>query len=339
MAADPSRQRRHALRVAGLVVVVALIGLVALLSLAVGAKHIPPGVVWNALWHFDGSYDAGVIWDQRMPRTLLGLAVGGALGLAGAVMQALTRNPLADPGLLGVNAGASAAVVTSIVLFGFTRLVDYVWFAFAGAAVAGVLVYLLGISGRGRPTPVRLVLAGTVVWSILVGVISGLTTVNVRTWDLMRFWTLGSLINRGTDVLYGVLPFLVIGMLVALTLGPGMNAIALGEETGTSLGANVGRLRVLACLSIVLLCGGATAAAGPIAFVGLAVPHAVKAVVGHDNRWILLYSLLTAPVLLLGSDVLGRVVLGHGELEVGIVTVLVGAPVFIYLVRRKVVTQ
>lgn len=334
-----SRRTRASLRAGGLLVATAVLLAVVLVSVSVGSKAIPIDVVWRAIFDDDGSYDAGVIWDQRMPRTLLGVAVGAALGVAGALMQALTRNPLADPGLLGVNAGASVAVVSSVLLFGLTELSDYVWFAFGGAAVASVVVYLLGSAGRAGATPVRLALAGTVVTAVLSGVITAITTTDAKSWQLMRFWTIGSLVNRGTDVLLQVLPFVLIGLAIALALTSALNAISLGDQMGRALGAHVGRTRILAGLAVVLLCGGATAAAGPIVFVGLAVPHAVRAVVGPDYRWVVPYSMLAAPILLLGSDTFGRVILTSGELEVGVMTAIIGAPVFVYLVRSRQVTR
>ncbi len=335
VASWPVRRRRVAARSGGLLVGAGLILFVGLVSVAVGAKPIPLDVVWHAIFGYDGSYDANVIWDQRMPRTLLGLAVGAALGASGALMQALTRNPLADPGVLGVNAGASVGVVASVLLFGLTQLAQYAWFAFAGAAIAGVVVYLLGSTGRGGPTPVRLALAGTVVGAVLTGIITAITTTNAQSWQLMRFWTIGSLVNRNAEVLVQVVPFLAIGAVIAFSITGALNALALGDQVGRALGARVGRTRLLAGVAIVLLCGGATAAAGPIGFVGLAVPHAVRAIVGPDYRWVVPYSLVAAPLLVLGSDILGRVVLPSGELEVGVVTAVVGAPVFIYLVRRR----
>ncbi|GAA0645073.1 iron chelate uptake ABC transporter family permease subunit [Kutzneria viridogrisea] len=330
-----NRRKLAVLRAAGLLLGAGLVLLAVLISVAVGSKHIPLDAVWNALFHFDGSYDANLVWDQRMPRTLLGLAVGAALGVSGPLMQAMTRNPLADPGLLGVNAGSAVAVVVAVSALGLTSLSSYVWFALAGAAAASVVVYVLGATGRGGATPVRLALAGTVVTAVLTGVITAFTTMNAKSWQLMRFWTIGSLVNRGYDVLWQVLPFLVLGALIGLSVTGSLNALALGEQVGRSLGAHIGRTRVLTATAIVLLCGGATAAAGPIGFVGLAVPHAVRAVVGPNYRWVVPYSMIAAPLLLLGADVLGRVLLPTGELEAGVITAVVGAPLFIHLVRRK----
>ncbi|MFK3984603.1 iron chelate uptake ABC transporter family permease subunit [Micromonospora sp. NPDC050397] len=329
-----SRRRAVSGRLAGLVLAIAVVAVVALLSLAVGAKPIPLGTVVHELFQPSGSDDAGIVRGLRIPRTLLGLAVGAALGLAGALMQALTRNPLADPGLLGVNAGAAAAVVTAIGLLGVTSPIGYVWFALLGAALAATVVYLLGSGGRGTATAVRLTLAGTAITAALTGYISGLVLLDPRAFDGYRFWSVGSLAGRDLSVLAAVGPFLLAGAVCALALARPLNALALGEESGRSLGAHLGRTRGVGVLAVTLLCGAATAALGPIAFVGLTVPHVARALVGPDQRWILPYSMVLAPILLLGADVIGRMIARPGEVEVGIVTAFVGAPVLVALVRR-----
>jgi iron complex transport system permease protein len=291
------------------------------------------------LFDFNGSTDHIVIRDLRLPRTMLGVAVGAALGLAGALMQALTRNPLADPGLLGVNAGASAAVVVAIGFFGVRSLTGYVWFAFVGAAAISGAVYLLGATGRSGATPVRLALAGTAIGAALTAFISAVTLTNTEVFDRFRFWAVGSLAGREADVVTQVLPFLVAGLLLGLALARPLNAIALGEDTGKALGAHLGRTRILGAVAITLLCGAATAAVGPIGFIGLTIPHVARAITGPDQRWVLPYSVVLAPILLLGSDIIGRIVVPPSELEVGIVTAAVGAPFFIYLVRRRRIAQ
>jgi iron complex transport system permease protein len=276
-----------------------------------------------------------VVRELRVPRTILGIAVGAALGLAGALMQALTRNPLADPGILGVNAGAAAAVVFAIGVLGLTSLQAYVWFAFVGAAVTAVVVYALGAMGRAGATPVRLALAGTAVSAAFSAFTSAVVLLDTTTFDAFRFWSVGALADRGTYVLKSVSPFLIVGVLLALALSRSLNAIALGDDTGRALGAHIGRTRALGALAVTLLCGAATAAVGPIGFVGLTVPHIARAITGPDQRWVLPYSLVLAPILLLSSDIIGRVVMKPGELQVGIVTAFVGAPAFIALVRRR----
>jgi iron complex transport system permease protein len=325
-------------RVFGLVIGLGLLAVVCLLSVWFGSKDIPFGSTWDVLWHDDGSRDAAIIHSVRIPRTILGLLVGAALGMAGALMQALTRNPLADPGLLGVNGGAAAAVVAGIAFFGVTGVSGYVWFAFLGAGVAAVLVYVLGSAGRGV-TPDRLVLAGAAVSAVLFALIDAVLVLDPVTFNEFRFWDVGSLSGRGMDVVAQLWPFIVVGLVIALVLARPLNALALGDQAARALGANIGATRVFGVISVTLLCGAATAGIGPIAFVGLAVPHAARLVCGPDQRWVLPYSMVIAPVLLIGSDVFGRVINSPEELQVGIVTAFLGAPVFIALCRRRRVAR
>ncbi|MEV6779319.1 FecCD family ABC transporter permease [Streptomyces syringium] len=328
---------RSTARAGGLLAAVALLALVVVASIAVGAKPIPLDQVWHGLFHATGSDTDVVVRDVRVPRTLLGLLVGAGLGLAGVVMQALTRNPLADPGLLGVNAGASAAVVSSVTFFGVTSVRGYVWFAFLGAAVVAVVVYALG--GTRGATPVRLALAGTAVTYALYGYVNSVQLLDSAALDKMRFWTAGSLAVADTDVLRQIAPFIVVGVLVAFALARPLNAVALGDDTARALGARLTRTRVLAMAAVTLLCGAATAACGPIVFIGLMVPHIVRSLTGPDLRWVMPYAAVLSPVLLLGADVIGRIVARPGELQAGIVTALIGGPVFIHLVRRRRMAQ
>ena len=326
-------------RALGLPLAAAGLAIVVVLSISIGAKGIPVGDVLDGLLRDDGSESAAIVRELRVPRTLVGLAVGVALGIAGALMQALTRNPLADPGLLGVEAGAAAAIVVAIAWLGLSEPRAYVWFAFVGAAVASVVVYVLGSRGRAGATPVRLALAGTAIAAALTAFTYGVTLLDPEAFDEFRFWNVGSLVGRDLSILGDVGPFLVAGLVLALALARPLNALALGDDSGRALGAHIGRTRALGALAITLLCGAATAVAGPIAFVGLTIPHVARAIVGPDQRWVLAYSVLLAPILLVGADVIGRVVVRPGELEVGIITALVGAPVFIALVRRTRIAQ
>lgn len=326
-------------RTLGLVLgVVGLLG-VSLASVALGARAIPFGDVLAALHDFDGSNDHLIVRSLRLPRTLAGLGVGVALGLAGAVMQGVTRNPLADPGILGVNAGASLAVVVAIHVFGIASLAGYVWFAFVGAAAASVVVYALGALGRDGATPVKLALAGAAVSAFLASITTAILLVDVAALDQFRFWVVGSLAGRDAAVVAQVAPFLVLGTVLALGCARALNSMSLGDDVARSLGLRVGAARAVSAVSVVLLCGAATAAAGPIGFVGLTVPHVARAICGPDYRWILPYSAVLAPILLLGADILGRLVARPGELQVGIVTALVGAPFFVGLVRRRRLAQ
>ncbi|MEV5761762.1 FecCD family ABC transporter permease [Streptomyces tendae] len=332
--APPSKRR--VLRAAGLPVSVAVLVLIVLASIAVGAKDLSLTEVWHGLFHDSGTY-GDVVVGERLSRTVLGLLAGAALGLAGAVLQALTRNPLADPGLLGINAGASAAVVTGITFFGVTSLTGYVWFAFAGAAGVGALVWFLG--GSRGATPVRLVLAGTAISAALFGYLQAVMIMDDAALGRMRFWTVGSLASATTGTIREVLPFFVVGTVLALALARPLNAMEMGDDTAKALGANLNRTRALSMLAATVLCGAATAACGPIVFVGLMIPHIVRSFTGPDMRWILPYAAILSPVLLLGADVLGRIVARPSELQVGIVTAVLGGPVFIFLVRRRRTAQ
>ncbi|MEU5276535.1 FecCD family ABC transporter permease [Streptomyces asoensis] len=332
----PAPPRRLALRSVGLLASAALLLLVALASIAVGAKELSVAQVLHGLFEDSGTY-ADVVVDERLSRTVLGLLVGAALGLSGAVLQALTRNPLADPGLLGINAGASAAVVTAITFLGVTSLDGYVWFAFFGAAAVGALVWFLG--GSRGATPVRLALAGTAISAALYGYLQAVMIMDDAALARMRFWTVGSLSSATDGTIRQVLPFLVVGTLLAFALARPLNAVAMGDDTAKALGANLNRTRALSMLAATVLCGAATAACGPIVFVGLMVPHVVRSFTGPDLRWIMPYAAVLSPVLLLGSDVLGRVVARPSEVQVGIITALVGGPVFIFLVRRRRTAQ
>ncbi|MGW1672194.1 FecCD family ABC transporter permease [Streptomyces sp. NPDC002324] len=332
----PAPPNRRAVRAVGLLAAVLILVLVALASIAIGAKELSFAQVWHGLFEDTGTYGDAVV-GERVSRTLLGLLAGSALGLAGAVLQALTRNPLADPGLLGINAGASAAVVTAITYFGVTSLSGYVWFAFAGAAAVGALVWFLG--GSRGATPVRLALAGTAVSAALYGYLQAVMIMDGAALSKMRFWTVGSLASATDETITQVLPFLAVGTVVALLLARPLNAMAMGDDTARALGADLNRTRALSMGAATVLCGAATAACGPIVFVGLMVPHVVRSFTGPDLRWILPYATVLSPVLLLGADVVGRMVVRPAELQVGIVTAILGGPVFIFLVRRRRTAQ
>ncbi|MEV5983036.1 iron chelate uptake ABC transporter family permease subunit [Streptomyces sp. NPDC052114] len=332
----PAPPKRRAIRSIGLLAALAVLLLVFLTSIAVGAKSMSLDQVWHGLFQDTGTYD-DVVVGERLARSLLGLLAGVALGLSGAVLQALTRNPLADPGLLGINLGASAAVVSAISFFGVTSLSGYVWFAFVGALLVGLLLYILG--GARGATPVRLALAGTAISAALYGYLQAVMIMDGAALNKMRFWTVGSLASANMDTIKQVLPFLVIGTVIALGLARPLNAMAMGDDTARALGARLTRTRALSMAAATLLCGAATAACGPIVFVGLMVPHIVRSFTGPDLRWILPYAAVLSPVLLLGADVVGRVVARPSELQVGIVTAVIGAPVFILLVRRRKVAQ
>ncbi|MGW4843260.1 FecCD family ABC transporter permease [Nocardia brasiliensis] len=322
------------LRWSGWLLAAAVLAAACLLSLIVGTKAIPLGEVWAALWGGDGSPDHLIVTEYRLPRTVLGLLAGLALGVAGCLMQGLTRNPLADPGLLGINAGAAFAITLAVAFLGVTQITAYVWFGFAGAALVSLVVYRLGTAGRQGSDPIRLTLAGVAVTAVLSGLTKGLILLNPKAFEEWRQWDSGSLTGRGYDVIAGAAPFIVVGLLAAVIAARSLNALALGDDLARSLGVHVGRSRLLTAVALTLLCGTATAAVGPITFVGLAVPHVARWIVGPDQRWIIAYSMLLAPILVLGSDVLGRIIIRPDEVPAGLVTAFLGAPVLIWLARR-----
>lgn len=331
----PPSRRVQSVRAVGLLVALGVLALVFLLSLWIGSRNIAFLDTWNVLWHNDGSEEAIIIHDLRIPRALIGLLVGIGLGVGGALMQAVTRNPLADPGILGVTMGASASVVVAIAFLGITSVLGYVWFAFAGAAIASFVVYLLGSAGASSATPERLVLAGAAITAVLFAFNQAVLLLDPTAFNEFRFWEIGSIAGRKMDVVVRIAPFIGAGLLLALFQARPLNALALGDQAGRALGAKVGTTRLLTAVAITLLCGAATAAAGPITFVGLAVPHVARLIAGPDQRWVLPYSTVLAPILMLGADVIGRKIGGAEEFEVGIMTAFVGAPVFIWLCRRR----
>ncbi len=309
-------------------------------GLAVGARTIPPGDVLAVLTgHARAGIDVTVVTQLRLPRTVVGLVAGLALGVAGALVQAVTRNPLADPGILGTNSGAAFAVAMGAGFAGIAGPFAFLALAFAGALVATLAVYAIGSAGRGGGSPVRLVLGGTALGAVLSGITSAIVLSNPSRFVVMRSWESGSLVDRGWASVAPASAFIAVGLIIAATIAGSLNAVALGDDLAASLGANVLLVRTLAVLAVCLLAGSATALAGPIAFVGLMVPHVARWIVGPDQRWILAYTLLLAPVLLIVADVVGRIVMPPGELPAGIVTALVGAPVLIVLVRRQAASE
>ncbi len=326
------RQRRMWGLCAGLLV----LGIAVLASLALGSRSIPLGDTLQALWSPDIQNDQHlIIRELRIPRTIVAILAGLALGVAGAVMQAVTRNPLAEPGLLGINAGAAVAVILGIVAFNLTSMVQYVWFAFLGAGLAGVAVFILGRSNGTGTNPVRLVLAGAGV-SVVLASVTGIIIINapLAVFDQFRHWSAGSVEGRGYDVIAVLAISVVLGLIIAFSIAGKLNAIALGKELGAALGVNVYSTWLLSCLTVMLLAGAATAGAGPIGFVGLVAPHLARAIVGPNYRWILPYAALFAAILLLGADIIGRVIAAPSEVAAGIVSMLIGGPFFIFVVRR-----
>ena len=329
----PLRTARR--RPAALLLLAAAVLLAVVLSLAVGAQWLTPAAVWQAVTDPDPAAPAtAIVRELRLPRTVLGLLVGLALGAAGALMQGHTRNPLADPGLLGISAGASFAVVIGIQL-GIGGLTGYVWFAFAGALLTSLAVFGIAAGRRGGPTPVTLALAGMAISALLGSFTQSLLLADDASLNVFRFWVVGSLAGRDAGVAVQVAPFIAAGLLLALVNAPALNALGLGEDVARALGQRVLAARTVGVAAIVLLAGAATAACGPIGFLGLIVPHVVRGLTGPDHRWLVPGSALAGAALLLLADVLGRIVVSPGELQTGIVLAAVGAPFFVYLIRRR----
>jgi len=317
-------------RVAVLVGAVLLLLVAVALSLALGVRGVALRDTWQALVDpVAGNVDHDVIRGQRVPRTIIGVLAGAALGLAGGLAQAITRNPLADPGLLGLNAGASLGIVVAATAFGVVSPGGAVWFGFLGAALAAVLVFAIG---HGRP--VQLALAGATVSALMVPISNLLLFRDVDAFNQLRFWAVGALTGRDVDAIAGLWPFLLVGALIALFVAHRLNGLALGDDVAAALGQSVGTTRLLAGIAIVALAGAATALAGPIALVGLVVPHAARRLVGQDYRWVVPLCALLGPILLVAADIIGRLV-RQDELEAGVVAALIGAPVLVAVARGR----
>lgn len=327
-------RRPARVRVFWLLVLAAVLVAVMTASLAFGSRDVAWSDVWSALGGAEHTLEEAAV-VKRVPRTLLAVVVGAALGLSGAVMQGVTRNPLADPGILGVNMGASLAVVTAIAYFGLASASGYIWVALLGAALTAAFVYAIGSLGRGGATPLKLALAGAAITAALTSLVSAVVLPRNDISDTFRLWQIGGVGGASYDQLGSVLPFLGAGFVICLASARALNSLALGDDLAAGLGERVALVRAGAALGAVVLCGASTAVAGPIVFVGLVVPHACRLLVGVDHRWLLPFSALSGAILLTAADVVGRVVARPSEIDVGILTAIIGAPFFIHIVRRQ----
>ncbi|WP_106401299.1 FecCD family ABC transporter permease [Actinocorallia populi] len=332
----PDVRRR---RLAGLGALVAGLVVAAVMSLAVGTRALSPAEVWHGLFAAPDPDQRLteirlIVQTVRVPRTVLAIVAGIALGVSGALIQGHTRNPIADTGLLGINTGASFAVVSVIALFGFTDPFQYVWFAFLGAAGAGAVVFGLASIGRGAGNPLTLALAGQGVTVFLLAMTTAVALSDQASLNALRFWNAGSVAGAGFDVIWPVTGFIVVGLVLALATLPAVNLLNLGDDVARGLGVNIALSRTVGIAAITLLAGAATAACGPIAFLGLMVAHVSRSITGPDYRWSVPYAGLLGALILLACDILGRVVARPGELQSGIVVALVGAPFFAVLVWR-----
>ncbi|MFF8501358.1 FecCD family ABC transporter permease [Streptomyces anulatus] len=303
-------------------------------SVALGSRDVPWSDVVAALGGADDTLGRAAA-TKRIPRTVLAVVVGAALGLAGGVMQGVTRNPLADPGILGVNMGASLAVVTAVAFFGLTSPTGYIWTAIVGAALSALFVHTVGTLGRGGATPLKLALAGAATSAAFASLVSAIILPRNDIAGSFKLWQIGGVGGASFERIGQVTPFLAVGFAVCLLSARALNSLALGDELAAGLGERVALARAVAALGAVLLCGAATAVAGPIGFVGLVVPHTCRLLVGVDHRWLLPLSAVLGAILLTAADIVGRIVARPSEIDVGIVTALIGAPFFIYIVRRQ----
>ena len=319
----------------GLPVLAILLAALAVWAMTVGASEISPGEVAHALWARAGGRVDLVVAEVRLPRVLAGIAVGASLAAAGAIMQAVTRNPLADPGLLGVNAGAAFAVVIALAFFDVTAAGTLIWAAFAGAAAAALLVFSLGSAGRSGATPIKLVLAGVVVATFLGALTMSVLVLDAQTFDAVRLWTAGSLRGRQLSELLALLPYAAIALLAALSARAQFTLLSLGDDMARGLGQNLAIWRAVAAVLVVALAGSAVAIAGPLAFVGLAAPHLARLAVGADYRWVLPYAILCGAGLTLLADTLPRALLSR-DVPVGVTLALIGAPLLVWLARARV---
>ncbi|WP_114853522.1 iron ABC transporter permease [Brachybacterium sp. YJGR34] len=311
------------------------LALASLLSLMVGARTVTPSAVWTALTDYDAGLADHVVIHARLERTVAGIAVGAALAVAGAAMQGMTRNPLADPGILGINAGATTAVVIGVFVADISRVPQYMVLALIGAAIGTAAVYAVASMGTEGATPVKLALAGAALTAGLGSLVNALVMLDDSTMDRLRFWQVGTLGARTLSDIGTVAALMGVGVVIIVLATGLLNALALGDDAAVGLGVDVGRARVLLGLAIILLCGAAVALAGPIGFLGLVVPHAARLVVGGDYRRIVPLCLLGGPVLILVADTVGRVISPPAEVQVGVMTALIGVPVFIVLIRTR----
>ena len=304
------------------------------ISVVYGYTETSWRTVWEAYTQFNGSNEHLVIRSVRLPRALIGAAVGASLGMAGAIMQAMTKNPLASPGIFGVNAGAGLFVVCAVTLFSISNLTYFVWIAFCGAAVASLIVYLLGSLGKDGLTPMKLTLAGSAMAALFASMTQGLLVMNEKALEEVLFWLAGSVSGRKLEHLFAVFPYLLIAWIGSIMLARDLNVLMMGDDVATGLGQKTIRTKMLAAVMIVLLAGGSVAVAGPIGFVGIVVPHIARFLVGADHRWVIPYCGWIGGILLILADVGARYVIMPGEVPVGVVTAMMGLPFFIYIVRK-----
>ncbi|AQS06555.1 FecCD family ABC transporter permease [Clostridium beijerinckii] len=311
-----------------------LLGICVIISLAFGSKNIGISQAINALLNSDDTSFAALVVRERIPRTIFSIMAGASLGISGALMQSITRNPIADPSILGVNTGASLFVVIGIAFFNINSANEYIWIALVGAGITSIFVYTIASIGSGGMTPIKLALAGSATSAVLTSLVSVIILPRSEVIDAYRFWQVGSVSGATWESIGLMLPFLIIGLIISIILAPALDILALGDEVATGLGVNIGIIRIICAIAGVILCGATTAVAGPIGFVGLMIPHSIRLIFGSNLRGLVPMSAIGGAVLLTISDVLGRVIGSPGELQVGIITAFLGAPILIIIARK-----
>lgn len=315
----------------GIMITIILMGM----SVVYGLTSISWETAWKSFTQFNGSNEHIIIRENRVPRALIGATVGASLGVAGALMQAITRNPLASPSILGVNAGASFMIVIAVTFFSVSSLTAFSWLAFLGAAVASIVVYVLGSLGREGLTPMKLTLAGAAIAAMFSSLTQGMLVLNEKALEDVLFWLAGSVEGRNLTILASVFPYIFVGLIGSMVISPKVNTLVMGEDVAVGLGQRTLLVKAIAALFIVFLAGGSVAIAGPISLVGIVVPHLARYVAGHDYRWVVPYSAILGAILLLLADIAARYVIMPLEAPVGVLTAVIGAPFFIYIARRE----
>jgi len=308
-------------------------------SLILGVADISFGDLYDAFYHFDNSTEHLIIRTLRLPRAIIAVMVGGALAMAGCLMQGITRNPLADPGILGINSGAALAVVSASLFFRDGNLTTFALFAFLGAGISAIAVYFFASLSKQGLSPLSLTLAGAAITVFTSSVTSGILIINQRTLEEIRFWLAGAIAGRDIQLVTQILPYFIVGFILALALSRQISILSLGEETAKGLGQNTFLIKVLTMIAVILLAGASVAIAGPVGFIGLIMPHLVRLLVGNDYRWILSFSLVGGGILLLNADIIARVIIQPQEVPVGLILPILGAPFFVYLIRWKTITR
>ncbi|MCM3161226.1 MULTISPECIES: FecCD family ABC transporter permease [Metabacillus] len=303
-------------------------------SLVFGYTDTSLKTVYEAFTNFNGTNEHIIVYDVRLPRALIGAVVGASLALAGAIMQALTKNPLASPSVFGINAGAGFFIVVAVSVFYVNSYQAYIWIAFAGAAFSAFIVYFIGSFGREGLTPMKLTLAGAAMAALFSSLTQGLLVVNEAALDQVLFWLAGSIQGRKLEGLYMVLPYVLPAIILSMILSQKINVLTMGEDVAKGLGQRTGVVKLIGALLVIVLGGGAVAVAGPIAFIGIVIPHFARFLVGNDYRWILPFSTFLGGSLLVFADILARYIVMPEEVPVGVMTAFIGTPFFIYIARR-----